>query len=222
MSSEINEQVYLRCTQHLLSNIRQILDKMRVDGLISRQVTHDVTLRWARDVNRLNDGQGPNGLSPLKYIAYQAFWVRKLKPVAHAWPREEVRAAEQEERKLSQGLEVVTVNEQVAIRLIIRLALKYAEENQYPSPDYNGYTIARPIPPGHLREYFRAYLQHPVKDSMPASPEGEAERHGTTLDNLIYNMRYRTFGPHHMTHILEQAIFAAHYFSVETGEGAGR
>jgi hypothetical protein len=41
----------------------------------------------------------------------------------------------------------------------------------------------------------------------------------TVMDKLIYDMRYRPFGPHHLVHIFDQFIFGLPVGRVDTAIG---
>lgn len=178
------------------------LDALQVHASVSMMRLFDVAQRWEHDAKRLGE-KHKNGFSPIKYISYQAFWIRKLKPISNAYL---IKHLEAEGDSISPEMEIHDINERIAIRIAGRNLLEFAERGFYPTEhgDGTGHTTA--VDAKILREYLRAYMNFPSQ--RDAGPQHEADK-GSTYENLIYNQRYRTFGPHHLVHILDQAVFGA-------------
>ena len=202
MSSEADENLEeharrWRLAEHLNAKIKECLTQLRFEAKISMFRLMDVVHRWERDITRLQREQ-KNGVHPIKHIAYQAFWIRKLKPVSDAYRTADLDAAAEAGEQISPTREVVDINERLAILVAILYLQRFAERGLYPSPDANAEGATR-VDPQLLQAYLTQYMRF---------PEGP-DRKGTTYENLIYNQRYRTFGPHHLTHIFDQVVFGA-------------
>ncbi|HLO77922.1 MAG TPA: hypothetical protein VK196_15820 [Magnetospirillum sp.] len=178
------------------------------------RILFDVIKRWDKDIRRVSEVQDGN-VSAVKYIAYQTFWLRKLKPVTSAFRVADIAAAE-EKSKLSEesamrwlaNQEVIDINEQLAVAVAVKHLLWYAKSGDFPAPYAAGQfdantQVGAPVP--FDVDALRRYLQYFLKYSA-TKPTGAQRK--TTRDNLVYNLRYRTFGPHHLTHVFEQALMA--------------
>jgi len=187
----------------------------KIDAHISMRSVFDVIKRWDRDIRRVAEGQDDH-VNPVKYIAYQTFWLRKLKPVSNAYRNSDLE--EYKKRAASDmasakrwliNKEFIEINEALAVLVAVKQILLYTKNGSFPAPFSSGQfhdnsSIGRPleIKEAALREYLSYYLKYATSKSS------ESSLRNSTLDNLVYNLRYRTFGPHHLTHVFEQAIMA--------------
>jgi hypothetical protein len=187
------------CAEDLNEVIKASLKTLGVHANISMFRLFDVVQRWERDAKRLGS-EHADGFHPVKYIAYQAFWIRKLKPVSNAY-----RIKDLEMGRPSPTREIVDINERLAIRVAVWNLLTFAETGLYPTERGDANAVKTKVKPAVLRDYIKSYLQFP--DATVKGQPGKAK--GTTYQNLVYNQRYRTFGPHHLVHILDQALFGA-------------
>lgn len=182
--------------------IVKVLKDLRVEANISKQILLDVIIHWGRDMKRIESAQSGDG-SATKHIAHQAFWIRKLKPISNAYPQDEMDSARLKRTTVRPTKEIVDINERVAIALACKALLLYVEKGIF--FDVNLATDkALDPPPGADVSRMRAFLKAYFREKI-------SQADGTIYDNLLYSMRYRTFGPHHMTQILDQAVFGSIY-----------
>lgn len=195
-----DEELIWTLAQSLRLILESSLAELNIQARLSMAVTLDAIRRWRRDVLRLEEGQ-PKGVHPVKYIAYQVFWIRKLKPVSDAYRIADLQAfqAGDIDARLMATKEVIDINERLAIHAAVKLLRQWASTGKYPAPQTPGLQHGTALQTEILDKHLEAYLRFP----------DHTERRGSTYDNLIYNQRFRTFGPHHVAHILDQAIFGA-------------
>jgi hypothetical protein len=168
----LSETQIVIAAQDLRLTLDQILrEDMGCFGIVSLAHCHDVIVHLHRDIDRLY-ALHQKLVHPAKHVAYTAFWIRKVKPVASAFHLSDI----DEARKKGRLVETYVVEEQI----------------QTPPNLTTNKFIKR------LSKVFRNF----VDDISP----------GPTLNNrfeaVVYDMRYRTFGPHHLVHI-------AHYLLKE-------
>ncbi|CAA7616805.1 hypothetical protein MTBLM5_20233 [Magnetospirillum sp. LM-5] len=190
------EEVIWTQAQNLRIIMQDCLAELAIQGRISMAVTLDVIRRWRRDVLRLEDGQ-PKGVHPVKYIAYQVFWIRKLKPVSDAYRISDLKQREALGDRVLATREIITINERLAVHVAVKSLRRWATTGKYPLPKGGDGEQWTPLDVTILDEHLHEYLKFP----------DQPERKGSTYENLIYNQRFRTFGPHHLSHILDQAVF---------------
>lgn len=186
----------------LAQSLRRIMDnslgELNVQARLSMAVILDAIRRWRRDVRRLEEGQ-PKGVHPVKYIAYQVFWIRKLKPASDAYRLADLTQDPPIEPRLLATKEVIDINERLAIHVAVKLLREWTASGKYPTPQNGDAAKNTSLETETLDHHLEAFLRFP----------DQTERRGSTYDNLIYNQRFRTFGPHHLAHILDQAVFGA-------------
>lgn len=202
--AEDPEQRRLKGAQWLHQTISNTLrENLKAEAAISKQIVLDVIIHWERDMDRISAAQHGEG-SATKHIAHQAFWIRKLKPISRAYRTEDLNAARRAKQAIHFSQEIVDANERVAIALACKLLIVYVEDAIFFDVTVGSNVKAAPLPSAaeRTKQFLREYFSQRI---------GGAD--GAIIDNLLYNMRYRTFGPHHMTQILDQAVFATIHFS---------
>jgi hypothetical protein len=190
----LSETQIVIAAQDLRLTLDQILrEDMGCFGIVSLAHCHDVIVHLHRDIDRLY-ALHQKLVHPAKHVAYTAFWIRKVKPVASAFHLSDIDEARKKGSVVDEGLEVTDINERIALYYIWRLVETYVVEEQIQTPP--NLTTNKFIK--RLSKVFRNF----VDDISP----------GPTLNNrfeaVVYDMRYRTFGPHHLVHI-------AHYLLKE-------
>jgi hypothetical protein len=169
--------------EHMSELVKGTLrEELRIDARTSDRIFQEVVDHWDRDVDRLEKEQ-KNGVDPSKYFGYFGFWIRKLKPITNAFPIER-----------PPDHEIEDVNEQVAICVAIRGIMRAVYENQVSAHHQQEGQRKREA----VRRFLRNYLMGPTD-----------ERSHSNYSTLVYDMRYRTFGPHHITHMLRWAEMSA-------------
>ena len=125
-----------------------------------------------------------------KACSYLSFWVRKLKPISDAYP---ATALPVEGEEIPFEAEVLDINEQVAIHLAIKLARICVSDGHVKFSD----TLSRSEVLKVFDRTAKEYLVSSFEDGMSM---------GIRFENLVYDMRFRTFGPHHLTHMLTHLL----------------
>ncbi|MCW2244926.1 hypothetical protein M2352_000517 [Azospirillum fermentarium] len=188
----------------------------------SMRILGDVVQQWDLELRQLAVWQ-KNGIRPTKSMASLSFWIKKLKPVraftvlrtqggsslgASHCPicgntadnvslSSEVR--EERERIAREHFEneIADINERLALILAIQQLVDYLTGNEYLrhriiiNEDTNHFNK------GDISNFLERYFKQKLGN-------GES----TIYDNLLFNMRYRSFSTHHLVHILDQLLFA--------------
>jgi hypothetical protein len=95
--------------------------------------------------------------------------------------------------------EVTDINERVAIMLAFKQLLEYIQAGTIVTPSGGVFTPATPLMVGF--ENAKAIISGYISSSHSNEKE-------TNFENLVYNLRYRTFGPHHLVHIIDYIVFS--------------
>lgn len=180
----------------LYSGSVNILKEMRVRANLSKALFFDAALHWLGDSARLM-AREPKGIRPAKHVAYLAFWIRKIKPISRAYPVAVWAAAANAGTLPDPTYEIVDINE--------RLAIKYAFEVLADFSKNEKVTIHTS---GEDDAHSLKYNEGLYKDFVTKYCEQKLGNSGKTVfETLVHNMRYRTFGPHHLVHIFDQVVF---------------
>ena len=175
---------------HIL--IKKILEKKCLHlASVSLECCLNIITHYDRDVIRLANAQESKKLHPSKPIGYLAFWIRKLKPISNAYPLNLLSKSPTGE--LSE--ECLDINEMVAIYIMGYLLEKYAEKGVLIPNQSKEKTLATTI---RVTETFHDLLNSRLFLGSEA---------GNVFSSLKHDMRYRTFGPHHMVHIVNSIIW---------------
>jgi len=165
----------------------QILrEDLQCFGIVSLANCHDVIVHLHRDIDRLY-ALHQKLVHPAKHVAYAAFWIRKIKPVASAFYLSDIDDAKKGGRLVDEGREVADINERIALFYLWRLIETYVAERQ----------IA--LPAGLSTEKYIKNISSVFQDFVADRSLGPALNN--RFQAVLYDMRYRTFGPHHLVHI---------------------
>jgi hypothetical protein len=170
---------------------------MKCIGEVSLACCQDVVVHLQRDIDRLY-AVHQKLVHPSKHIAYAAFWIRKVKPVSSAYPITEFDRAKRRNSPLDEGKEVSDVNERICLFYTLKLLNAYIKDGHIETPK-GSKTSA------FLQRLHRVFVQF-VTDSQPGPALNDR------FEAIIYDMRFRTFGPHHVVHLVN-------YFLSEASHG---
>jgi hypothetical protein len=187
LSSETEREFCAEYAPEIFDALVDILKKMSVNGHLSYRVVEEVVIHFWRDMERLYAVHHEH-VHVTKACSYVAFWVRKLKPISDAYP-EEIFQIIQEDTAPPLRAELTDINEQVSIHLAIRLLRNCIEDNRV--IEIEGKTGEQVLEV--FDEVVENYLVSEIEDGMSM---------GLRFQSLVYDMRYRTFGPHHLTQFL--------------------
>lgn len=189
-----NRQALLACELH--RKLEEILvDYCECIGRVSLRCCEDIILHHERDLLRLRAIQA-DGIHPTKHIGYLAFWVRKLKPISCAFPTSLIITTD-DRHQIDEKEEIALINELAAVYLSQHLLMSYADDG----------VIFQAENEKQKKTFMSALLKSmrfSILDDHALGPSTIS-----LLTNIIYDMRYRTFGPHHLVHILNHLIYAA-------------
>ena len=173
-------------TPPLFEAIQDVLAELGVSAHVSFAVCEEAIIHHGRDIDRLYVTHHKL-VHPTKHCSYLAFWVRKLKPISRAFPKDVLKnVPDGESPEISS--EITDINEQVSIHIALRSLALYIKD---------GHIILQDIPSKKeallvFQKVVRAYLLSKTEDGMSM---------GNRFSMLTYDMRFRTFGPHHLTHV---------------------
>jgi hypothetical protein len=154
---------------------------------VSMKTCEEIVDRFRHDIARLLEGKNQRNIHPAKYVGYLCFWVRKLKPISRAFPRGEAQKAKDNGEKLAHSLEIITANEIVTVSLCVLWLFKFCKAGKIPE-------LGGPV------EKAKHRLGNAMFDVLNLGSDVGA-REGSILESVTYDMRYRTFGPHHLVHL---------------------
>lgn len=168
-------------------SLHEILEgDLRCYGHVSYANCHDVIFHLDRDIDRLY-ALHQILVHPSKHVAYTAFWIRKIKPVSNAFLLSDIEEAAKRKTPVDEKLEIADINERICLYYIWRSIATYIEHEQIARPS----NLTKKQYIENVEQVFRDF----VADKSP----------GPALNNrfnaVLYDMRYRTFGPHHLVHI---------------------
>lgn len=166
-------------------SIRLLLDQMELDAIVSYPTVEEIVIHFWRDIDRLFAIHHET-VHPTKACSYLAFWVRKLKPISMAFPKS---AIHKERDIFPFEIEVADVNEQIAVHIALSWTRRCIEEERF-TPDAK---VQKELTLLAFDKSVEDYLTSYFEDGMEM---------GVRFDNIVYDMRFRTFGPHHLTHML--------------------
>ncbi len=166
------------------SKIEFILkEKGLTDYRISDSRVRNLAFYFLRDILRIADRQSDE-VSVTKFAGYWAFWIRKVKPIQYA-----LRVVDGE------AVEVDEVNEKVCLELSLAFLEKQGKGHGDLLHDTVRSACQRTCDGANcLKSYVSAFF---------------AEENRPVHEYITYSMAFRTFGPHHMTMLLDQMVFAS-------------
>ena len=160
---------------------------MDVSAHVSYSATEEVIVHFWRDIERLYAIHHEQ-VNSTKSCSYISFWVRKLKPISDAYPKASISNLSDNDVP-PHFAEVTNINEQVAVILALRVLRNSIE-------DYGAISVVDMTCDTILTifdQVANAYLTSEVEDNLSM---------GLRFEMIVYDMRFRTYGPHHLTHIL--------------------
>jgi len=164
-----------------------LLQKLNTSAHVSYAITEEIAIHFWRDLERLYAIHHEQ-INVTKTCSYLAFWVRKLKPVSDAYPLQAYEGLDADEQP-NREYEVTDINEQISLHLSLTLLRHCLEDSRI--------TEAANIDREEILAAFdkvsEEYLTSVVEDGMSM---------GLRFDSMVYDMRFRTYGPHHLTHFL--------------------
>jgi hypothetical protein len=175
-------------TSALYESIQKILKQKEAVADVSYRVCEEVIIHHRRDIERLY-AVHHRLVHPTKHCSYLAFWIRKLKPIANAFPASKIKAG----RHPPLESEDTHINEKVCIFVALQTLFDYIDDGILPIPPTT--TKAK-----FLKRYSQAmsgYFTSEVDNEMTV---------GDRFSAIVYDMRFRTFGPHHLTHLLTHIL----------------
>lgn len=199
----------------LLHYYGQLIEDLLLDSGFKARVSklrlREVIAHWQKDIDRLARVHDGN-VNPAKFISYLSFWIRKIKPISDAYHIQDITPDQNGNDTAPYTKEFTDINERVAILFAVSQLLTYAKlgklDGVNPDDDANGDVIKQRVV--NLKSFFSQSL-HFLADV--------GSMKGSNYSGLIYDMRYRTYGPHHLTTWLNQAICASRPQSLTTTGG---
>jgi hypothetical protein len=168
----------------IAGNTEQTLGKILaafevIDFKISTAKVFEVAQCLLKDLHRLKVIQN-DAVADTKYAAYWAFWVRKLKPISYAC------------RKTVTGtVELTDINERAALEFAVTMLKR---SGRHSADRVRSKCRAACDGGGCIDRYLAMYFTH---DNNAYS------------EYIIYSLGKRTFGPHHLSAILDAILFAS-------------
>jgi hypothetical protein len=181
------------------ASLRRLIESVLTDycgcvGSVSELACQDIIVHHERDLARLRVIH-PEGVHPSKHIGYLVFWIRKLKPAANAFPIDQVLAHASGD--IPPDHEITTINELICIYVAQHLVLSYADDG-----------LIGPHFESEQRESFKNRIKA-IATGVLSSRIDVGHSEGNVFRSFIYDMRYRTFGPHHVVHFINHVVYAA-------------
>ena len=149
----------------------------------------NVSYYFMRDIYRLNDRQN-GAITATKFAGYWAFWIRKVKPIRFAYDR-----SHPSYMATKIAAEIPEINERVGLELALSFLAGEGKGAGDSLHDQVRYVCQKECDGSNcLHQYAKAFFTH---------------HQGGMQEYLLYSLAYRTFGPHHLTMILDQMIFGS-------------
>lgn len=166
---------------------------MNVHADLSKALFYDLAFHWRRDLDRMQDDKG---IRPAKTAAYMAFWIRKTKPISNAYALATIQAYKNKIIPFTE--EITNINEKVATRLAFQIIAQCAEKGFLKIHDSQ---TNQDIPLVYNRKKYEEAVSGYCNQKLGLDGK-------SVLEVLIYDMRYRAFGPHNLVHIFDQFVFS--------------
>lgn len=192
----IDPEAITELAEWLHGFICKYLRHLAVEAEISKAQLYDVAWRWKIDMNRISKS-AKSGVRPAKHSAYLAFWIRKLKPISRAYYLHDIKSAMTANNSIDPTKEIIDINERAAIRMAFAYLAGFGKAGKIIIHDTSD-------------DKFLALKYEDLKyrESVDAYLKKKLGLNGMTVsEKLIDDMRYRSFGPHHLVHIFDQFVF---------------
>ncbi|GEO40906.1 hypothetical protein GGE65_006530 [Skermanella aerolata] len=199
MPPKINDPVNITSLSIWLHHlIRRYLSQNRlIDANVSTALLYDVALHWKNDIINIEASKTVD-VRPVEHAGYLAFWIRKLKPISQAYYVSDLKAAEKIGMAVDPTSEIIDINEQAAIRLAFAHLAGCCQYGQIATYDTTSQELL-------ILKYESDKFSASVQKYLGQKFELDGR---TVMESIIYDMRYRTFGPYHLVHIFDQFIFS--------------
>ncbi|HYD32760.1 MAG TPA: hypothetical protein VEB64_18105 [Azospirillaceae bacterium] len=181
------------------------MKQMNVRADLSKALFFDLADRWCHDIGKIS-ARDTDGVRPSKHAAFLAFWMRKIKPISRAYRFSDILKSEATGKPIPYWSEVVTINEQVAIRLAFQWLAQFAKQGKLLVHDSDS---GKESPVVYDEDRFKRRVAQFC--GRKVSLDGR-----TVLEILVDDMRYRTFGPHHLAQLFDQFVFSLAYYPEPT------
>ena len=173
------------------SLLLEVSKRLGISSELSRKNVFNVAKYFLRDINRIRDRQD-GSISAIKFAGYWGFWIRKLKPLSRAFKFGDSRDDYKKE--------IVEVNELVALEISVAFIVRI----------------------GSLVEH--KVVIDPIRGNCGCRNTGACDgaecakqaaisfmkfNNYLNLRYIVYSMRHRTFGPHHLVTNLDHIVFGA-------------
>jgi hypothetical protein len=167
-------------------------------GTVSLACCYDVVQHLQHDMDRLY-AVHQTLVHPSKHVAYAAFWIRKLKPVDTSYHISVVEEAISNNEIIDESLEVRDINERICLYYALHLLKSYVIRNQVQAP----INLSTDQFIANIEEAFPRFASEP--EWGPVLPN--------RFEAIVYDMRFRTFGPHHVVHLVNYILREASHGS---------
>ncbi|WP_339163598.1 hypothetical protein [Methylobacterium bullatum] len=187
-----------RLALDLHEKLSDILDNdLNYDGHVSISICNQIIIHHFRDMDRLY-AVHQKLVQPSKHIAYLAFWIRKLKPVSQAYKKASVTKYGSKERLIAEfpQEEVEDVNEKCSLYYAVALLNTFLQSGNIK------------VPSGMTKVAYTTRLANIMGDYFRGD-DSSGMNLGNRYEAVLYDMRYRTFGPHHFVHIINHLLAEA-------------
>lgn len=171
-------------------------ERFDADPHISQNICIECSVHISKNISRLYETHQATGnildakVDPLKIIANISFWIRKLKPLSRCYRGGGGADA---------GIEIPDINEKISLYLAEVLTVNCAYIGLLDDMKRNK-DISSRLFSQNIADMFRNF------DDTISSPD---EPNNTIRQRMIYDMRFRTYGPHHLSHVLTQVVMSA-------------
>lgn len=192
----------------LRDNLRVFLERhFDAQADVSELLCIEASIHFHKDIQKIlqthqSDGQLvlDGQVDPLKIISYMVFWIRKVKPISNCYHKADIEKAPR-----PTDLEIADINERVSISLGQYLTLKLCLAGRLEKMKINK-NISKDIVYERLQKIFANY-----KDLIVCEDDEDCNlvNKNSVYERMVYDMRFRTFGPHHFTLLLTQAVSMA-------------
>lgn len=160
----------------------RIAEKRGIVVVPSRAQFYELAVRYLIDAERFSADE-PDGVRPSKHVGFIAFWIRKLKPIGFAYSAD--------------GDEIVDINEQFALFVAFEMLSDFARASQIIIHDIDADTNRTLV---YDEKRFRRCIDRFCGQKV--------DLNGIAMfDRLVRDLRFRTFGPHHLVHLFDQFVF---------------
>jgi hypothetical protein len=169
----------------------EVSAKLSVACDVSKKTVFGVSRYFLRDINRIRDRQD-GSISSIKFAGYWGFWIRKLKPLSKAYRFDA--------DKNDPNNKIIEINELVALEISVAFLLRIGVFAEI----------------GVVIDLMRGNCARRLDNQcdgaacvMQSAIDFKKFNNALNLRYIVYSMRHRTFGPHHLVTNLDHIVFGA-------------